>query len=956
MVLILIASAVLSAIFEDLKSTIVLLVVVLVNVAIGFTQEYKAERSLTNLLSSRVAQQKATVIRDGHVTDISASDVVVSDIVLLEEGDQVPADMRLIEVSHLQIDESILTGESAPVEKSAERMKKRNIPLGDQTNMARLTTMVVRGKGKGLVVAVGLETEVGKNSKELMSRSSRKKTNLQSKLSTLGRWLVLLAIVLCGIFTLVGYLRGYPLDEIIRVGVSLAVSVIPEGLVAVTTVTMALGCQRMAKNQAIVRQLPAVEVLGSVSIICSDKTGTLTEGKMKAERLWCASSSDKKGIDFYFHGPGNVPIGGLYFDREYTQKVEQQNFPSTLTQMMIVCSLCNGASVYFASANTPKKPTTPSTPKVTQQGVKSQSFFEKDLLKGEKTFLLPKKETPNTLQKRGIFDWKAKAKPQVIEEEKSQYVGTPTDVALEISAMKVGMGKDDLMNNSQTRWKFVREIPFDSERKRMCVAYQTSNSEMFVLAKGALEFLLPLCSTWLKGENDATAEVITDKDREDISNKAKELAGIGMRVLALANKRVSDLRLNGSSSEELDKEMESDLCFLGLTGLRDPPREQVSKSIIECHKAHISVCMVTGDHPSTALYVAKQLGLVPKEINETDDFENESNKKYVMTGIQVDELSDDDLVALDPFPSVFARSSPDTKLRVVKALQAKNKIVAFIGDGVNDASSIRHSDVGVSMGKTGTDLSQQCADIILSDDNFEHIVTAIEEGRRIYDNIFKFTAYLLSCNSAEIFTLLILTALDAPLPFTAIQILFANIIADVPPSLSIGLEPAEKDTMNRLPRNPKEKFFPWYCALVVALQGLGMSGICILGFYSAVYWETYSLPHARCLAFAMLVFVQLIHAFLSRSFFYSIFQTGVLGNKWMIGMVFFSAVCLVGGLYIPVLSDVLDLVPLGWLDWGKIAIAAFIHVIFVELMKVFLRWRKNRRGLGQFNNNNFDPV
>eukprot|EP01113_Clastostelium_recurvatum_P000942 TRINITY_DN10405_c0_g1_i1.p1 TRINITY_DN10405_c0_g1~~TRINITY_DN10405_c0_g1_i1.p1 ORF type:complete len:1085 (-),score=269.31 TRINITY_DN10405_c0_g1_i1:38-3292(-) len=970
MVLLLVASAVLSAIFEDVKSSIVLLVVVVINVTIGFTQEFKAERALTNLLASRIAQQKATVLRDGRNTDIPSSELVPGDIVLLEEGDQVPADIRLAEASHFQIDEAVLTGESVPADKKIKPIKKELVPLGDRNNMAYLMTMVARGRAKGIVVATGTNTEVGKNSKAIMAKSGRKKTNLQAKLSWLGKWLVLVAIVLCALFTLIGYLRGFPLKEMIETGVSLAVSVIPEGLVAVTTVTMALGVQRLAKRQAIVRKLPAVEVLGAVSIICSDKTGTLTEGKMKVDQIWFATKSEE-GRVIYVEGPGNIPEGSICSDKECKQPLTSP-FDEGLNKLLTACALCNNASV------------TRATPQQEQQGRRRSSVFRRASIspsdpKGkakaiepkETDRLLPRKSISAQPEQRRRSIWGGNSSTPAPEEE-WEAIGTPTEVALQVLAMKAGMGKDVLTNGHNhthnpahthehgkgAQWHFIRDLPFDSERKRMSVVYKGPEGEGVIFAKGALEFLMPLCTTWsCEGQQEAA---LGEQDKERIAKQAQTMAAQGMRVLAVAYRKGGDLfaKVDDSSEDEnLDEEMEHDLCFIGLVGLMDPPRTQVAGCIETCHNAGISVCMITGDHPSTALCIAKQLKLIPEETTEDQALGNSSvsddasspppsnpGGALMIVGTDVDQMTDEQLAALEPFPNVFARASPDAKLRIVKALQIREKIVAFIGDGVNDAASIKHADVGVAMGRTGTDLSQQSADIILSDDNFEHIVTAVEEGRRTYDNIFKFTIYLLSCNSAEIFVMLGATAFNIPMPFTSIQILFANIIADVPPSLSLGVEPVEKDVMERHPRNPKQAFFRWRHALAVVMQGMSMSVLCLAAFVSALHFENYPIETARCLGFVMLVMIQLWHAFLSRSFSISVFRTGIIGNKWMIGAFFLSSACLIGGMYIPGLNSTLDLIPLSLIDWGKIAGAVFVHTIIVETIKIFIRWRHHKKG------------
>lgn len=927
MVLILIAAAGLSAAFGDFKSSIVLGIVVVVNITIGFSQEAKAERALSSLLNSRVEAQETSVTRDGHVKDIKAPELVVGDLVNLEEGEQVPADLRLLKISHLQIDESTLTGESAPVDKSIDTLKDTNSALADRTNMAYMMTMVARGRGQGIVVRTGVHTEVGKSSKVLEENTKDKKTNLQKKLTVLGRWLVALSIVLCGIVTGLGLLRGHSAMDMIKTGVSLAVSVIPEGLVAVTTVTMALGVQRMAKKRAIVRQLPAVEVLGAVSVICTDKTGTLTEGKMKVEEVWV------DGKTYYFSGTGLAPDGDLCSDAEAKKKVDTP-LPSKLERLLLVCSLCNNASVYKdadngstaargprrESANEKKDvngekneevvPEDSSEHPLLQKYTSKVTFHEMPEIKGDNI-------RANSNQKRRGSVKRRKSVSYEIGEWKTS--GTPTEISLQIAAMKVGMGKEALL---QQGWKFVQDIPFDSERKRMSVVYKSPSGTTIAFSKGAAEQLLPQCARILHDDENETQMSQADKDK--IMEQVMRMSGTGMRVLALASHKWE------ISGEE--KTIENDLCFLGLVGILDPPRTEVGPSIEALHDAGITVIMITGDNPITAKAIAQKLAVI------TDEQED----LYVKTGPEVDEMDDKTLASLDPFPLVFARVSPEAKLRIVHALQARKNIVAFIGDGVNDAASIKNADIGVAMGVTGTDVSQQSADIILSDDNFSHITTAVEEGRRTYDNIFKFTVYLLSCNSAEIFIMLIATAFNFPIPFTSIQILFANIIADVPPSLSLGIEPVEQDTMEKQPRDPSKAFFGWIPAVVVTLQGLSMSIICAIAFVIALYAENYNIDHARCLVFTMLVLIQLFHAFLSRSFTGSVFTTGLLGNRWLIAAFLFSTGWLIAATYIPGLNTTLDMLPLTWVDWGKIGAAVVLHSFIVEIIKIFLRHRSRR--------------
>eukprot|EP00026_Physarum_polycephalum_P001346 Phypoly_transcript_01347.p1 GENE.Phypoly_transcript_01347~~Phypoly_transcript_01347.p1 ORF type:complete len:768 (+),score=126.76 Phypoly_transcript_01347:1095-3398(+) len=723
------------------------------------------------------------------------------------------------------------------------------------------------------------------------------------------------------------------------------------------------------------------------------QTGTLTEGKMKVEEAWV------NGEQYYFSGAGLAPEGALCSDPEFKKKLDK--IPEALERVLLVCSLCNNASIYkyvlfhlaflfflilifylfnidFREGDRPAgenggKGKEKQQEKDSQGKVKENKRIvnEKDqdrqplLSEDSERSPSPQNQRRNSEQarrnsasqnsrksstssqtsrksstssqtsiqiegseqsRRNSASQNGPRRNSVQKRKKSvsfdvgdwKTVGTPTEISLEVAAMKAGMGKEILMQNG---WSFVCDIPFDSERKRMSVVYKSPKGSDIAFCKGAAEHLLPQCTSWVNNnDNPDSPAKMSQADKDKIMQEVQRMSETGMRVLALGSHK-----WESSGGEDA---IEHDLCFLGLIGIIDPPREEVGPSIEELHEAGIQVVMITGDNPVTAKAIANKLQI----------FEN-ADEDAVKTGPEIDDMDDEALQSLNPFPSVFARVSPEAKLRIVKALQGRHNIVAFIGDGVNDAASIKNADVGVAMGITGTDVSQQSADIILADDNFSHILMAVEEGRRTFDNIFKFTMYLLSCNSAEIFVMLIATAFNITMPFTSIQILFANIIADVPPSLSLGIEPVEEDTMSKPPRDSTKAFFGWLPALVVVSQGMSMSVICIVFFVIALNHEHYTVQHAQCLVFTMLVLIQLFHAFLSRSFTKSILTTGILGNKWLIWAVIFSAGSLVLATYIPGLNATLDMVPLTWLDWGKVGAAVAIHSLVVEAIKFPLRYK-----------------
>ncbi|KAJ1948574.1 hypothetical protein FBU59_001530, partial [Linderina macrospora] len=771
MVLMLCAAIVATAIDGEWKSSIVLAVVVVLNTIVGSWQEIKAGKTLSAL--ENLSTPHAQVIRGGTLETIDAADLVPGDLVEIGEGELIPADLRLVSCAQLEIVESVLTGESIGVRKDpkAIKVRTRQLPLGDCKGNAFMSTLVARGRGRGIVIRTGAKTEIGKISVAInRSASTVRRTPIQRKLARLGLWLVLLALSLCACIVISGVAWGRKFVPIFITGISLAVSVIPEGLVAVTTVTMSLGVHRLARRNALVRTLPAVETLGSVTVICSDKTGTLTEGKMGASEL-----VDSNGILFEFtKSTSQDPNEG---EIVYRGHVSQRHSPSAdMTQTekhgtaaanisMVASALCNNAEVFFDETES---------------------------------------------------QWKS--------------IGDPTEVAMTIAAQKSGVRKREFASaDPSAPLKLLIENAFDSDRKRMSVVYEISTQNtsswsansccLLVAVKGAPEEVLSKCTHQLTSApgflagvsssnsvaHSATASVVSHLDHsivpltDDLTAATgvhcEGMAARGLRVLGLAAKVLyveHDLPLTEETLGEAWAEC--DLVFAGLIGLIDPPRSGIVESVRRCHEAGIKVIMITGDHIGTASAIAESIGIL-----QPDHVDN----SRAITGAELDLLSDEATATLDPFPSVFARVSPENKIKIVKALQQTGHIVAMTGDGVNDAAAVKGADIGVAMGLGGTDITKEAADMVLVDDNFTTIVAAVEEGRRIFDNILKFILYLLSCNSAEIFLFLFASVLNLDLPFTTIMILWANIIADIPPALSLGMDPPESNIMRRPPRNPK---------------------------------------------------------------------------------------------------------------------------------------------------------
>ncbi|EGF84084.1 hypothetical protein BATDEDRAFT_15466 [Batrachochytrium dendrobatidis JAM81] len=873
MVLILIIAAIVEFATKDSDSAIVLLIVVVLNVTIGTYQEFKANRALEALLTLSVP--KATVIRDGIKSVVESRELVPGDLVTLEEGDAVPADLRLCESAQLEIIEVILTGEALPISKSIRTIRKRTrrLPLGDCKGSAFMTTVVAKGRGKGIVVRTGISTEIGKIS-QAISSTPHQKSNIEKKLSTLGQILVAIALILVVIIICIGLGYKRSGSDMLKVGISLGVSVIPEGLVAVVTVAMALGVSRMASKHAIVRKLPSVETLGSVTVICSDKTGTLTEGKMGAQVLWTSDNSSF----VMTHSTSLDPEAGV---------VNILPSPSLTSAM--------------SSSGDPPK----------------------------------------------MKSLEATASSKDIQQMPSHLAASMTIAALCCNASIVpGLNK-------------IGEYAFDSDRKLMSVIYQQGASKLachlsqdsaFVLAKGAPECVLSHCVSYL-GVSDSNAKgfnfmdefpthVLDDAFVDYISKRSSIMASSGLRVLALAMRKVTADEGLGIAKANSYKAAESQLVFVGLIGLIDPPKEGVKESVATCKRAGIRVIMITGDHIATASAIAKQLGILEEE--------GQSNSR-AMKGYEIDLLSEEQLAEQRPFPAVFARVSPDNKLKIVKALQSKGHSVAMTGDGVNDAPAIKRADVGVAMGIGGTEITKQAADIVLADDNFATIVDAVKEGRQVFDNIKKFVVYLLSCNSAEIFLFLMAALANLEMPFTTMQILWANIIADIPPAMSIGLEPAEKNIMDRKPRPANEGVLTILTSVVVLLHGLMMSSI-TFGIY--IWMENTGLTgipmgeagtgQRRSTAFMVLTVMQLVQSFHSRSVEESVFVTGIFGNLWMVGAFLLSFALALIGLLAPGISTWLNFEPVTAWGWLVVFISAIVQSIFVELVKVGVRYCRKK--------------
>ncbi|KAJ1986087.1 hypothetical protein GGI25_001742 [Coemansia spiralis] len=985
MILMLCAAIIATAVDGEWKSSIVLGVVVVLNTFVGSWQEIKAGKALSAL--ENLGTTTAQVIRNGVLESIDAADLVPGDLVEIGEGESIPADLRLIFCAQLEIVESVLTGESVGVTKDpkAIKVRTRQLPLGDCKGNAFMSTLVSHGRGRGIVIRTGSKTEIGKISVAInRSASTVRPTPIQKKLTRLGIWLVVLALLLCAIIVICGVSWGRKFVPIFITGISLAVSVIPEGLVAVTTVTMALGVRRMARRNALVRTLPAVETLGGVTVICSDKTGTLTEGKMGVSELVDAngmlfefskstSRNPNEGEITYTEEAGNV--GNRFNSGAPILHSIEKHSTAAADISFVTAAMCNNAEVFFDEST------------------------------GQWSSLGDATEVAMTIavQKAGL-----RKTDITIAAEKEVSTSTAAGAFTAISNSEDGYPSID------APFKLLAENAFDSDRKRMSVVYEvkctktveinSSNSDnvsvmahkrcLLTFVKGAPEEILSVCTHQLSNAagflrqghhsdgkpailppNEIASGLISCLDNDNallLTNEltctagetCEKMAARGLRVLGLAAK-VTYIDADVPTTEEALglAWAESDLVFAGLMGLIDPPRSGIVEAVQRCHNAGIKVIMITGDHIGTATAIAKSIGIINEDRPDT---------QRAISGAELDLLSDEATMLLDPFPSVFARVSPENKIKIVRALQQCGHVVAMTGDGVNDAAAVKGADVGVAMGLGGTDITKQAADIVLVDDNFTTIVAAVEEGRRIFDNILKFILYLLSCNSAEIILFLYASVLNLDLPFTTIMILWANIIADIPPALSLGLDPPERNIMNRPPRNPKSGVLTKSTTLVLVLQALFMATTTFAVFIAAALTpfgnivllnkdntspDTYvpsifhrgnpdmnadknSSPHiagARSIAFGVLTVLQLNQAFLSRSVDVSLFKTGLRSNKWMVGCVLLSFVLYVMGTYVPGLNNWLELVPLDWQAWLVILGAVLLQIVFSEAMKMVLR-------------------
>lgn len=813
MILVLLIAAVISGVVgymsgEGFTDAIIILVIVILNACIGTAQEVKAEKSLEAL--EKMSAPYSKVLRGGQVETIPSREIVKGDVVVIETGDLIPADMRLIEAVNLKIEEAALTGESVPETKHTEVIDG-DVPLGDRENMAFSSTLVSYGRGKGIVIATGMSTEVGKIAGMIQSVPETK-TPMQARIDQLGKFLGIAALVICLVIFLVGILQGREVLEMFMTAVSLAAAAIPEGLPAVSTIVLAVGVQRLAKRNAIVRHLPSVETLGSTNVICSDKTGTLTQNKMT--------------------------IVNLYTDHQLVEVPQILN--SDQARLLISSILANDAKLSHENTG-----------------------------------------------------WKT--------------TGDPTETAFLDAGLRLGLNKNDIEKQQER----IAEIPFDSDRKMMTTVNRDAG-KIFVHTKGGVDELLACCTfILLNGE----IKDLSEHEKEKIRKANVHMAEKALRVLGVAYK---DIEL--VPSEITSKTLEHGLIFIGMVGMIDPPRDEVKDAVIKCREAGIKPVMITGDHLITAIAIAESLDI--KEENE-----------IAMTGSELDKMEEADLLKKIDETSVYARVSPEHKVRIVKAFQKEGKIVAMTGDGVNDAPALKLADIGLAMGITGTDVSKEAADVVLADDNFTTIVSAVEEGRRIYDNILKAIQFMLSTNIGEIIVIFVAIVANWPAPLLPIQILWINLVTDSLPALALSVDPADPDVMHRKPVDAKEGIMNKTFLTRILLQGVMIGGLSLTAFLIGM--QT-SVAVGQTMTFAVLAFTQITHVLNVRSVRHSAFRN-MFKNKMLLGALAIVLFLMIIVLELPHLHDIFHLAPLTQMQWVWIVVLSIAPLPIMELVKGVLR-------------------
>ncbi len=858
---VLIGAGVISGLLEDWVDAGAILAIVFLNGLLGFVQEFRAERSLAALRKMSVTM--ARVFRDGVLRSIPARELVPGDLTFLEAGDRIPADARLIYAANFQAQEASLTGESTPVQKQAGALEGADVPLADRTNMAFMGTIAVSGKARALVVATALRTELGRIAAMIQkeSEAERTETPLQRRLEQFGYTLLWLALAVVAVVFALGYLRGEPLVTMFMTSVSLAVAAVPEGLPTVVTITLALGVTRMVKRHALIRKLPAVETLGSATVICTDKTGTLTKNEMTVTKLFIGTAA------FDVTGEGYAPVGEI---RE-TSKVRESG-----SELTVLSSELSG-----------------STPRLENQELRTQNI-----------------ELSQFPALRELLTAAVLCNGATLREENGtwQVIGDPTEGALLVAAAKATLTKEVLEDSAP----FEEEIPFDAERKMMTIIRRTDDGSM-AYVKGAPDVLLPRCTHRLT--LDGLIEPMSDQQQQIMLDTNASLAQQTLRVLAVAHRRLVDHGMNLSADA-----VEKDLVLLGLFAMKDPLRPEAAEAVRLCREAGIRTVMITGDHKVTAIAIARDLGL-------------HDGDGSALSGHEINHLTDEQLTQCVERISVYARVTAEHKLRIIQAWKRRGAIVAMTGDGVNDAPAIKAADIGIAMGLSGTDVTKEAADMVVTDDNFASIAAAVEEGRGVFDNIRKTVHFLLSCNLSEVLVMLFAALLGLPLPLLPIQILWMNLVTDGIPALALAVDPKAPDLMKRPPRRPEARLLDGGRLLAIGGEGL-MLGLIALGAFSySLYGLHQELDQARTVAFTVMVVAQLVHVFNCRSERLSLFQLGVGTNRALVWAFLLSLVVQMAVLTIPAVAPIFKVVSVPIEDWALMGGMGVLPFMIMEGIK-----------------------
>ena len=822
MVLILLGATLIAGLLGEFIDAIAIMAIVLLNGCMGFFQEQKAEKSLEKL--QELAAPKMNVLRE-HVWEmIPSENAVVGDVIRMETGDRIPADVRIIESNALEVDEATLTGESTPIAKHSTEILQDKLTIQDQQNIGFKGTIVTKGSAIGVIIHTGMDTAIGQIA-TMMQETEQQLTPLEIKLKELGKILIFIVFLLTVLTVGIGLYHGQPLYDMVLAGVSLAVAVIPEGLPAIVTVALSLGVQRMIKRKAIVRKLSAVETLGCATVICTDKTGTITENKMTVQSIYLNQTL------LEVTGAGDKPIGEFL---HHNQPVDT-SYPN-LHAMTLYGMLCNDATLYI---------------------------------------------------KRGKY---------IVN-------GDPTDGALLVAARKLGISHE-----AKDSYKIIKQFPFDSIKKCMSVVVEDENKRRFLITKGAPEVLIPRCTHQAMNQDRVLL-----KDTRNLEQQMNRMATKALRMIAIAIKPLQ------KDDILIENHLTKDLTFLGLFGLKDPPRKEVASAIYQCKEAGVRTVMITGDHRKTASAIASEIGMLDED-------------SKIIDGNELNDMTMDELTEVIEKVSVFARVTPEHKLKIVKAYQRIGHIVAMTGDGVNDAPAVKASNIGISMGMSGTDVTKEASSLILLDDNFNTIKEAIREGRNIYENIRKFIRYLLASNVGEICMMLFAMLLSFPLPLVPVQILWVNLVTDGLPAMALGLDPPAKDVMKQPPRDQKEGVFSRGLGMKIITRGVLIGAVSLFAFVLAYDSNSDNLTYARTIGFSTLVLAQLIHVFDCRSE-KGIFSRNPFSNMYLIVAVVSSVMLLLLAIYTKALQPIFHTTPLAGIDWLFIIVLSAIPSIIFGIFR-----------------------